>query len=120
MARGAPMHEMSLTASIIDIIGEYARQHHFSKVNALRLSFGTLSCIEPRSLEFAFEVLSKDTPAHGARLDFDIQPIVVKCLSCEQESAVEDFPSHCPQCSAGEVILVAGTEELKLLEMDVD
>lgn len=114
------MHEMSLTASILDIIGDYAKRHHFSKVNALRLSFGALSCIEPRSLEFAFEVLSRDTPAQGARLDFDIQPIVVKCLSCEQESAVEEFPSPCPQCRTSEVVLMAGTEELKLLEMDVD
>jgi len=56
------MHEMSLTASILEIIGEYANRHHISKVNALKLSFGALSCIEPRSLEFAFEVLSRDTP----------------------------------------------------------
>jgi hydrogenase nickel incorporation protein HypA/HybF len=114
------MHEMSLTASIIDIIQEYASRHSFSRVNSVTLSYGALSGIEPRALEFAFEVLSKDTPAQGAKLLYEIQPIAVSCLECERESIVDDFPSLCTGCGSSEVILTGGTEELKLLEMDVD
>ena len=61
-----------------------------------------------------------DTLAQGAKLQFDIQPIVISCIMCDKDSAVNDFPSMCPECGSGEVILVAGTEELKILEMDVD
>jgi len=114
------MHEMSLTASIIDIIREYAGRHSFSRVNSVTLSYGALSGIEAKALEFAFEVLSKDTPAQGAKLVYEIQPIAVSCLDCDQESIVEDFPTVCTACGSSEVILTAGTEELKLLEMDVD
>ncbi|HVN71907.1 MAG TPA: hydrogenase maturation nickel metallochaperone HypA [Desulfomonilia bacterium] len=114
------MHEMSLTASIMDIISEYARVHGFTKVNSMRLSFGMLSCIEPKALEFAFEVLSKDTLAEGARLEYDIMPIVVTCLDCGSDSAVEEFPSLCPFCKTEDVVLKSGTEELRIVEMEVD
>jgi len=111
---------MSLTASIMDIIFEYARAHGFTKVNSMKLSFGTLSCIEPKALEFAFEVLSQNTLAEGAMLEFDIMPIVVTCLDCGSDSAVEEFPSPCPFCEAQDVVLKSGTEELRIVEMEVD
>lgn len=114
------MHEMALTASIMDIIAEYAHKHRFSKVKIVKLSFGALSCIEPMALEFAFGVLSKGTLAEGARLEYDIRPIVVTCLDCEQDSAVEEFPSPCPLCKASDVVLKAGTEDLRVVEMEVD
>jgi hydrogenase nickel incorporation protein HypA/HybF len=114
------MHEMSLTASIMDIIFEYARKHRFAKVKIVKLSFGALSCIEPKALEFAFEVLSKDTLAEGAQLEYDIAPIVVTCLDCGGDSAVEEFPSLCPLCKAQDVILKAGMEDLRIVELDVD
>ena len=48
--------------------------HRFNKVNTVRLSFGKLSCIEAKSLQFAFEVQSRGTRAQGAVLEFDIFP----------------------------------------------
>lgn len=114
------MHEMSLTASLINIIKDYAARNSFSRVNTVSLSFGKLSGIDTKALEFAFEVLSKDTPAEGARLIYEIKPIGVCCLECDAESEVEDFPSPCRKCGSNEVVLTAGTEELQLLEMDVD
>ena len=114
------MHEMSLTVSIMDIIFEYARNNRFTKVNAVKLSFGRLSGIEPMALEFAFEVLSKDTLAQGAKLEYDIAPIIITCLDCEMDSEVEEFPSLCRFCKSQDVILKAGMEELRIVELDVD
>lgn len=114
------MHEMSLTQSILDIIEEHAVRHAFTTVNSVRLSFGRLSSIEPKALEFAFEVLSEGTRAAGARLLFDILPISIYCMQCEQTIAVPAYTARCPQCQGEEIMLVGGTEELKLIEMDVD
>jgi Zn finger protein HypA/HybF involved in hydrogenase expression len=44
----------------------------------------------------------------------------VTCLDCEQDSAVEEFPSPCPLCKASDVVLKAGTEDLRVVEMEVD
>jgi len=71
-------------------------------------------------LRFAFEVQSKGTKAEGAILAFDILPIVLYCLNCEQERHVERYPVPCPECGGENVIMTSGTESLQLLEMDVD
>ncbi len=114
------MHELSLTQSIMDIIEDYAQRHRFEKVNSLKLSFGRLASIEPKALSFAFNVLSKETKAEGAKMEFDILPVVIYCMSCEKEVEVGGYTAICPHCDGEEVMLTGGTEELKLVELDVD
>jgi hydrogenase nickel incorporation protein HypA/HybF len=114
------MHELSLTQSILNIVEEYAKQHGFQHVNSLKLSLGRLSCVEPQSIEFAFEVISKGTKAEGASLEFLIKPIIIHCFSCERDLEVETYDAICPRCRSAEILLAAGTEELQLLEIDVD
>jgi len=114
------MHELYLAESILNIVQDYAKKQHFKKVNSISLSFGRLSCIESKSLQFAFEVQAKETLAEKALLDFKILPAVIHCFSCEKDLEVESYSALCPNCSGEEVILTGGTEELRMLEMDVD
>ena len=114
------MHELYLAESILNIVQEYAAQQHFSKVNSISLSFGRLSCIESKSLQFAFEVQAKNTSAENASLDFQVIPAVIHCFSCEKDLEVETYSAICPKCGGEEVILTGGTEELRILGMDVD
>ena len=114
------MHELYLAQSILDIVQDYAAKQHFKKVNSISLSFGRLSCIEPKSLQFAFEVQAKDTMSEKASLNFKILPAVIHCFSCEKDLEVETYSAICPNCERKEGILVGGTEELQILEMDVD
>jgi hydrogenase nickel incorporation protein HypA/HybF len=114
------MHELYLAESILNIVQEYAARQHFNKVNSILLSFGRLSCVESKSLQFAFEVQAKNTPAENSSLDFNILPAVIHCFSCKKDLEVETYSACCPNCGTEEVILTGGTEELKILEMDVD
>jgi hydrogenase nickel incorporation protein HypA/HybF len=114
------MHELYLAQSILDIVQDYAAKQHFKKVNSVLLSFGRMSCIEPKSLQFAFEVQAKDTTAEKASLDFKILPAVIHCFSCEKDLEVQTYSAICPNCGGEEVLLTSGTEELRILEMDVD
>jgi hydrogenase nickel incorporation protein HypA/HybF len=114
------MHELYLAQSILDIVQDYAAKQHFKKVNSVLLSFGRMSCIEPKSLQFAFEVQAKDTTAEKASLDFKILPAVIHCFSCEKDLEVQTYSAICPNCGGEEVLLTGGTEELQILEMDVD
>ncbi len=119
--KGPAMHEIALTQSLIAIVGEYARREGFSRVNVLKLSFGRLSCLDPGALEFTFAVQARGTPAEGARLEFDIRPALLTCGACRAESACAGpLDAVCPHCGSSDVLLTGGTEELKLLEMDVD
>jgi hydrogenase nickel incorporation protein HypA/HybF len=114
------MHELSLVSSILNIIEDYALREGFGHVNSLRLSCGKLSGVDPQCLQFAFEVESKDTKAEGAILKLDILPAIIHCLNCGKNIEVDRFETCCPECGEEEVLLTGGTEELKLLELDVD
>ncbi len=114
------MHELSLVESILQIVDEYAAKDGFSRVTSLRLSFGKLSCVVPQALSFAFEVQSKGTRAEGAALELEILPAAIHCLACEKDFEVDRFEAQCPLCRGHEVLLVGGTEELKLIELDVE
>ena len=114
------MHELYLAESVLNIVQEYAARQQFKKVNSILLSFGRLSCIEPKSLQFAFEVQARETLAQDAALQFKILPSVLHCFSCGKDLEVDIYEGACPQCRGEEVLLVGGTEELQLLEMDVD
>ncbi|MEN6332337.1 MAG: hydrogenase maturation nickel metallochaperone HypA [Smithella sp.] len=114
------MHELYLAESVLNIVQEYAARQQFKKVNSILLSFGRLSCIEPKSLQFAFEVQAKETPAQNALLQFKILPSVIHCFSCDRDLELEKYEGICPICKSEEVLLVGGTEELQILEMDVD
>lgn len=114
------MHEMSLASSILDIIDEYAARHGFEKVSVLRLACGALSGVDEKALRFAFEVISRGTRAQGAKLVMDISPVMLNCLACGQDSSADGFPGVCPVCGSNEIVVTAGTEELRLVDMDVD
>ncbi|MCP4716414.1 MAG: hydrogenase maturation nickel metallochaperone HypA [Deltaproteobacteria bacterium] len=114
------MHEMSLVASIIEIIEEYAAKQSFSRVNTISLACGQLACIDKQALEFAFNLQSEGSRAEGAVLNIQFLPARIHCFSCEKTQAVESFPEVCPQCGKAEIMLTGGTEELKILELDVD
>jgi hydrogenase nickel incorporation protein HypA/HybF len=114
------MHEMSLVQSILDIVKEYAAEKNFNKVLSITLSFGKASTVVPAALTFAFEVLSEDTIAQGAELKFDIKPVVIYCMTCSSDITVNTYEAVCPICNDHQVMLSGGTEELKLVEMDVE
>ena len=114
------MHELSLTMSILAIVEDYAKTHGFDRVRSLKLSYGRMSCIDPKALTFFFEIQSAGTRAEGAELAFDVHPIVIYCFKCQKESKLTSYSAVCPQCGGEEVMVTGGTEELRLLEMDVE
>ena len=114
------MHELSLIPSLIEIVAAKAAEQGFLRVNSLRLSLGRRSGIDLTAFESAFAIQARGTAAEGATLTFELHPVVIYCLTCQKEIEVGHFDSFCPECRNTEVLLVAGEEELKLLEMSVD
>ncbi|HOO40518.1 MAG TPA: hydrogenase maturation nickel metallochaperone HypA [Syntrophales bacterium] len=114
------MHELALIQSLLDIVEDCAATDGFCRVNSLKLSFGRLSCLDRQCLEFAFSIQSAGTKAEGAILDFEILPARIRCLDCGREAAMDGAWDRCPSCRSQDVTLTGGTEELRLIEMEVD
>lgn len=114
------MHEMAIVQSIMDIVEQQAKLHKAKKVVSVSLEFGMLTAVVPQAIEFAFEVLSKDGMAEGARLDITIVPLTVFCPECSREYVLENYQPFCPVCSSPSLQIVAGRDEMRIVSLEVD
>ncbi len=113
------MHEMSLTESVIGIIEDEARRQNFLRVRAVVLEIGALACAEPEAMRFCFDVVSRGTPAEGARLDIVRVAGAGWCFDCEREVALAERFAPCPDCGRSRVRMTGG-DEMRVLEMEVE
>lgn len=114
------MHEMGIVQSIMDIVEEQAKLNDAKKVVGIKLEFGALTGVMPASIEFAFEILSKDGIAEGARLEIKIIPIKVFCFDCSKEMILEHYDPICPECSSGALRIIEGRDEMRIAELEVE
>ncbi len=85
--------------SAIDAVLRQARAHEARQVHRIVLRIGALAGVEPDSLRFAFDVVTKDTLAAGATLD--IEPVAARahCAACAEDFSIESgFIFSCPRC----------------------
>jgi hydrogenase nickel incorporation protein HypA/HybF len=104
------VHELSLIASVFDILEEKAREHGASQVTAVRLQVGRMSGVVPELLESAFDFYKKGTLAEDARLEIVIVPVKLRCPDCGGENVREDADFCCAACGSRRVEIVEGRE----------
>lgn len=113
------MHEMSLCASMMQIIEEQARLQNFTRVRQVRLEVGALAGVEIEALRFGFEVMMRDTLAQGASLEIIELPGLAWCLNCEQPVEINKRIDACPQC-AGYPLQITGGDQLRIKDLEVE
>ncbi len=115
------MHELSLVASVFDILEEKARDHGASRVTAVVLRVGRMSGVVPDLLESAFDSFKKGTLAEGARLEIVIVPVKLRCPDCGGASVREDTDFSCAACGSRRVEIVEGREiVVEKIELETD
>lgn len=112
------MHEVSLAERMLRIALEVAGQHGGPKITGARLLLGSLSCAEPETLRFAFEIASRGTLADGCKLEIVHVPARLKCRECGGEHEGE-LLEPCPVCHAVGCEVLQG-RELRLESVDLD
>jgi hydrogenase nickel incorporation protein HypA/HybF len=104
------VHELSLVASVFDILEEKAREHGAARVTKVVLKVGVMSGVVPDLLESAFDTYKKGTLAEEARLEIVRVPVKLRCPDCGGETAREDTDFSCAACNSRRVEIVAGRE----------
>jgi hydrogenase nickel incorporation protein HypA/HybF len=110
---------MSIAQSIIEVVDEQLRNLPPRKVVSVKVKIGGLTAVEPGSLSFCFDVISKGTILDGAQLDIEEVPIQGHCADCNQDFIVEKFFFACPVCHNANVKLISG-EELLVDSIEVE
>ncbi len=113
------MHEFSVASQIVQKVLAEAEKRGAKKVTEVDLIVGKLTFLGLEQLRFAFEALTKDTIAEGAKLVIEEQEGAVKCPNCGYEGGFkyEDDPLYhvpvptlkCPKC--GSVVEITAGKE---------
>ena len=104
------MHELSLVASVFEVLEEKAREHGAARVIRVVLKVGVMSGVVPDLLESAFDTYKKETIAETARLEIVVVPVKLRCPDCGGEAVREDTDFSCAGCGSRRVEIVEGRD----------
>lgn len=114
------MHELSVVASLFEILEEKAKEHKAKKIISIKLKVGALSGVVPEFLETAFGIYKKGTIASGATLTIEDVCLKIQCQKCQAEIVKDDFVFICDTCGSTELKTLSGTELLlEKIEMEL-
>ena len=110
------MHELSVTQNILDIAIKNAGSR---KVKQINLVIGQYSSMVDDSVQFYWDLISKDTAAQDAVLNFERIRGEMTCQICGQVFQPDDRAFECPACGSPLVRISKG-EEFRVESIDVE
>lgn len=112
------MHEFSIVQDLLHMCEKNADENNATKITRVEVKIGKLSGVEPHLLQTAFDTFKEKTICDGAEFVINIQPLVVKCVDCGQESVLEQNTFYCPKCEGSVEVLDGEDMYLMRLEME--
>lgn len=114
------MHELSIAASIVDVVTESVAKYPGARVKEVRLRVGALASVIEDSLRFCWEISIEGTLLEGSKLEVNILPVVVHCAACGKQGELASLQSfRCPHCGEPVSDLRQGRElEIDSIEID--
>ena len=113
------MHELAITENILEIAVRHGQQAGAARVTELHLVIGQLSSIVDDSIQFYWDIISRDTICEGATLHFERIPAQLLCLDCNLTYSFEHELTACPNCDSSRVKVTAG-EEFQLQSIEIE
>jgi hydrogenase nickel incorporation protein HypA/HybF len=94
------VHETDMTQALIVTVRDWwESQPESPQISQVHLTVGKFTCVEPASLQFAFEVQTRGTFLEGAALVIRETPLIAFCHCCQQEYCPEiGIQYACPTC----------------------
>lgn len=112
------MHEFGIADGLLKVAIETAECANAARVEQVNLRIGALAGVVDEALTFAFDALSEDTVAQGARLVIEPVPVTCYCENCAADFEPPRFSYRCPTCQALSRSIKTG-RELQLVSIEV-
>lgn len=114
------MHELPATQGILATALETATGAGATRVLSIDLVVGEMNSMMDDSVQFYFDILSRDTAAEGAALRFRRVPAEALCLGCGHSYPVRPpLDPACPACDAY-LVRVSGGQEFFVESVEVN
>lgn len=104
------MHELSIAAAILDRVAAEAARYAGARFTKVGVRVGEVSGVDPDALSFGFEALTRESPWERLALEIEYCRRMQRCQECQHTFASSSYETQCPECGAGNTILVAGEE----------
>jgi len=104
------MHEMSIAVELLRELESLVKTNNVKCVTEFTVSAGRLRGIVPEALDIAFESLSEDTCAAGAKLNIEFVPTIAQCKQCNNRFEPGDDYYLCPKCNKADVEIIEGND----------
>ena len=123
------MHEVSVVTSLVDAVIAELGKYNVEKVHSVTAIIGDLTSLGEEQMQFAYEIVTRDTILEGSELIIEHEPIELKCASCgfwgpAKVLSDPDFDTHsipilaCPEC--GGPVTVTKGQSCTIKCMDIE
>ena len=112
------MHEIGIMERALEIAITNAKKQNAHKINKITMNIGKLSGVIPDALEFAFDVVIKNTIAENATLKINTIPITCYCDNCQINFNPPEWFFECPQCHQFSNNIIQG-KEIELMSVEI-
>jgi len=104
------MHELAITQQILDLAQAHCAAAGGSRVVALYLKLGQFSSMVDDSIQFFWDIISKETACEGATLHFERISAEIQCRDCGCRFGLDGGLAACPQCDGMSLQVLQGDE----------
>ena len=109
------MHEASIAAPLLRLVLESVtvesqREGRELHIIGVLIRTGLLQCLEARTLSGIFAIMAEGTPAEGAAITVETDPMRGNCPDCGSEVEIVKRSFACPCCGGEQVNWVGGNE----------
>ena len=108
------MHEVAVMSDIIKAAVAELEKHDVIKVEELVILIGDLTSLGDDQLQFAYEIMTKNTILEDSVLTIEHEEVMIRCTKCnyggKAETLENDYHEHtvpilaCPKCGSSVTI----------------
>ena len=110
------MHELAISSAVLESVLRHADGR---RVTVVRLRVGHLRQVVPGSLDFYWEIVTRDGICEGSVLEQEVIPARLRCDACDAEWEIDAPVFRCPTCGGAQVVVLTG-EELEVESIEVE
>lgn len=112
------MHELSIAKSLFDNAQEMAFKRGIDRINLIRIILGVASGIDADMLRHSLvDHIFPGSIAEDAKVEFRIEPLIARCVKCNEEITQIAIGGGCPKCFSKDLDIIGGikvsVEEVK-------